>query len=71
MLPSAHKCRTVTAASGVGQGVDLIAGGRSKKTHRTAPKSDNVYLKLLVKVGPAFVVVHTSNNVSCSTAAGS
>ena len=32
------------------QGVDLIAGGRSKKVHRTAPKSDNVYLKLLVKV---------------------
>jgi large subunit ribosomal protein L18e len=31
-------------------GIDLIAGGRSKKTHRTAPKSDNVYLKLLVKL---------------------
>lgn len=32
------------------QGIDLVAGGRNKKTHRTAPKSDNVYLKLLVKV---------------------
>ena len=32
------------------QGIDLIAGGRNKKTHRTAPKSDNVYIKLLVKV---------------------
>lgn len=32
------------------QGIDLKAGGRSKKVHRTAPKSDNVYLKLLVKV---------------------
>jgi len=32
------------------QGVDLIAGGRNKKVARTAPKSDNVYLKLLVKV---------------------
>lgn len=32
------------------QGIDLIAGGRNKKTARTAPKSDNVYLKLLVKV---------------------
>lgn len=32
------------------QGVDLVAGGRNTKTHRTAPKSDNVYLKLLVKV---------------------
>lgn len=33
------------------QGIDLEAGGRNKKTHRTAPKSENVYLKLLVKVG--------------------
>jgi large subunit ribosomal protein L18e len=32
------------------QGIDLIAGGRNKKTTRTAPKSDNVYIKLLVKV---------------------
>ncbi|KAH0470837.1 hypothetical protein IEQ34_000560 [Dendrobium chrysotoxum] len=31
-------------------GIDLIAGGRSKKTKRTAPKSDDVYLKLLVKL---------------------
>ena len=27
-----------------------MAGGRNKKKHRTAPKSENVYLKLLVKV---------------------
>ena len=33
------------------QGIDLEAGGRNKTKHRTAPKSDNVYLKLLVKVG--------------------
>lgn len=32
------------------QGIDLEAGGRNKKVHRTAPKSENVYLKLLVKV---------------------
>lgn len=32
------------------QGIDLKAGGRNKKTKRTAPKSENVYLKLLVKV---------------------
>jgi large subunit ribosomal protein L18e len=32
------------------QGVDLIAGGRNKKTKRVAPKSDNPYLKLLVKL---------------------
>eukprot|EP00245_Coleochaete_scutata_P010739 TRINITY_DN3853_c0_g1_i1.p1 TRINITY_DN3853_c0_g1~~TRINITY_DN3853_c0_g1_i1.p1 ORF type:complete len:188 (-),score=28.52 TRINITY_DN3853_c0_g1_i1:453-1016(-) len=31
-------------------GIDLKAGGRNKKTHRTAPKSNNVYLKLLVKL---------------------
>ena len=29
------------------QGIDLIAGGRNKKTSRTAPKSDNVYFKAL------------------------
>jgi hypothetical protein len=39
------------------QGIDLKAGGRSKKVHRTAPKSDNVYLKLLVKVCRACSVV--------------
>ncbi|GFH31863.1 ribosomal_L18e/L15P domain-containing protein, partial [Haematococcus lacustris] len=32
-------------------GKDLKAGGRSKKVHRTEPKSENVYLKLLVKAG--------------------
>ncbi|KAK9838190.1 hypothetical protein WJX81_007878 [Elliptochloris bilobata] len=31
-------------------GIDLEAGGRNKKVHRTAPKSENVYLKLLVKL---------------------
>merc|ERR1719460_3108917 len=31
-------------------GIDLEAGGRNKKKHRTAPRSDNVYLKLLVKL---------------------
>ncbi|KAJ8444022.1 hypothetical protein Cgig2_020868 [Carnegiea gigantea] len=32
------------------QGIDLKAGGKSKKTKRTAPKSNDVYLKLLVKL---------------------
>jgi len=32
------------------QGIDLKRGGKSKKTKRTAPKSDDIYLKLLVKV---------------------
>merc|ERR1712127_231754 len=31
-------------------GIDIEAGGRNKKKHRTAPKSENVYLKLLVKL---------------------
>ena len=30
--------------------IDLIAGGRNKSKGRTTPKSDNVYLKLLVKL---------------------
>uniref|UniRef100_A0A452Y183 Large ribosomal subunit protein uL15/eL18 domain-containing protein n=1 Tax=Aegilops tauschii subsp. strangulata TaxID=200361 RepID=A0A452Y183_AEGTS len=32
------------------QGIDLVAGGRNKRTKRVAPKSDDVYLKLLVKL---------------------
>lgn len=32
------------------QGIDLVAGGKSKKTFRTKPKSDDVYLKLIFKV---------------------
>lgn len=32
-------------------GIDLEAGGRKKKVSRVAPKSENVYLRLLVKVG--------------------
>jgi hypothetical protein len=32
------------------QGIDLKAGGRNKKVARTSPKSENVYLRLLVKV---------------------
>jgi large subunit ribosomal protein L18e len=31
-------------------GIDLIAGGRVKNTSRDAPKSENVYLLLLVKL---------------------
>ncbi|KAM0964456.1 hypothetical protein ACFX2C_020503 [Malus domestica] len=30
--------------------IKLVAGGKSKKTKRTAPKSDDIYLKLLVKL---------------------
>ncbi|KAF3673875.1 putative 60S ribosomal protein L18-1 [Capsicum annuum] len=36
--------------SKITSGIDLVAGGKSKKTKRTAPKSDDVYLKLLVKL---------------------
>ena len=41
------------------QGIDLEAGGRNKQTHRTAPKSENVYLKLLVKVRLVWLEVHS------------
>ncbi|KAK4744701.1 hypothetical protein SAY87_011013 [Trapa incisa] len=43
-----------------GLGIDLKAGGKSKKTKRTAPKSDDVYLKLLVKLY-RFLVRRTGN----------
>ncbi|RZC80730.1 hypothetical protein C5167_043320 [Papaver somniferum] len=42
-------------------GIDLIAGGKSKKTKRTAPKSDDIYLKLLVKLY-RFLVRRTGSN---------
>uniref|UniRef100_A0A7N0UTT9 Large ribosomal subunit protein uL15/eL18 domain-containing protein n=1 Tax=Kalanchoe fedtschenkoi TaxID=63787 RepID=A0A7N0UTT9_KALFE len=42
-------------------GIDLIVGGKSKKTKRTAPKSDDVYLKLLVKLY-SFLVRRTGSN---------
>ncbi|KAB5556198.1 hypothetical protein DKX38_007107 [Salix brachista] len=35
---------------GLWKGIDLKRGGKSKKTKRTAPKSDDIYLKLLVKL---------------------
>ncbi|GLJ33261.1 hypothetical protein SUGI_0669270 [Cryptomeria japonica] len=42
-------------------GIDLVAGGKSKKTKRTAPKSDDIYLKLLVKLY-RFLVRRTSSS---------
>jgi large subunit ribosomal protein L18e len=42
-------------------GIDIEAGGRSKKTVRTSPKSDNVYLRLLVKLY-RFLARRTSSN---------
>ncbi|KAL9664417.1 hypothetical protein QQ045_019817 [Rhodiola kirilowii] len=44
-------------------GIDLIAGGKSKKTKRTAPKSDDIYLKLLVKLY-RFLVRRTGSKFS-------
>lgn len=53
------------------QGIDLEAGGRNKKTWRTAPKSENVYLKLLVKVRGGAVAVGVCSFCLCwSTAPG-
>ncbi|XP_014512066.1 60S ribosomal protein L18 [Vigna radiata var. radiata] len=42
-------------------GIDLKAGGKSKKTKRTAPKSNDIYLKLLVKLY-RFLDRRTSSN---------
>uniref|UniRef100_M4FEA2 Large ribosomal subunit protein uL15/eL18 domain-containing protein n=1 Tax=Brassica campestris TaxID=3711 RepID=M4FEA2_BRACM len=41
---------TTTSPEKATMGIDLIAGGKSKKTKRTAPKSEDVYLKLTVKL---------------------
>lgn len=38
------------ACLGAHQGIDLIAGGRSKRTVRTEPRTVNVYVRLLVKL---------------------
>ncbi|RRT69122.1 hypothetical protein B296_00008159, partial [Ensete ventricosum] len=43
-------------------GIDLVAGGRSKKARRTAPRSDDVYLKLLVKV--CFFFFRSDNKIA-------
>lgn len=40
------------------QGIDLNAGGRNKRVHRTAPKSENPYVKLLVKVRGHWEALH-------------
>ncbi|KAL4353135.1 hypothetical protein GQ457_06G030060 [Hibiscus cannabinus] len=47
---SAHPPETVAVRVSPAMGIDLVAGGKSKKTKRTAPKSDDIYLKLLVKL---------------------
>ncbi|KAB1202145.1 60S ribosomal protein L18-3 [Morella rubra] len=46
---------------GLWKGIDLVAGGKSKKSKRTAPKSDDIYLKLLVKLY-RFLVRRTGSN---------
>ncbi|KAK1420466.1 hypothetical protein QVD17_22088 [Tagetes erecta] len=48
-------------ASAVVMGIDLVAGGKSKRTKRTAPRSDDIYLKLLVKLY-RFLVRRTGSN---------
>ncbi|KAI5056246.1 hypothetical protein GOP47_0028064 [Adiantum capillus-veneris] len=55
-----HPNSAVAAATEAANGIDLPAGGRNKKTKRTAPKSDNVYLKLIVKLY-TFLVQRTGN----------
>ncbi|CAL5425975.1 unnamed protein product [Camellia sinensis] len=42
-------------------GIDMKVGGKTKKTKRTAPKSNDIYLKLLVKLNH-FLVRRTGSN---------
>jgi len=51
----------LTSAVAANMGIDLIAGGKRKKTKRTAPKSEDIYLKLLVKLY-RFLVRRTSSH---------
>lgn len=51
----------MTSAVAANMGIDLIAGGKRKKTKRTAPKSEDIYLKLLVKLY-RFLVRRTSSH---------
>ena len=44
------------------QGIDLKAGGRNKKVARVSPKSENVYLRLLVKV-PAVCLCNSRHGI--------
>ncbi|CAI9778472.1 unnamed protein product [Fraxinus pennsylvanica] len=46
----ARRSEASAAAAALSMGIDLVAGGKSKKTKRTAPKSNDIYLKLLVKL---------------------
>nr|GEV95370.1 60S ribosomal protein L18-2 [Tanacetum cinerariifolium] len=50
-----------SSAAVVVMGIDLVAGGKSKRTKRTAPRSDDIYLKLLVKLY-RFLVRRTGSN---------
>ncbi|KAM1442684.1 hypothetical protein PS2_010313 [Malus domestica] len=50
LKPVDHKASPSGSKSNLKKGIDLVAGGKSKKTKRTAPKSDDIYLKLLVKL---------------------
>ncbi|RDY10822.1 60S ribosomal protein L18-2 [Mucuna pruriens] len=49
------------SAAAESAGIDLKAGGKSKRTKRTAPKSNDIYLKLLVKLY-RFLVRRTSSH---------
>ena len=48
------RLRHVVVGLGGLQGKDIKSGGRNTRhQHRTAPKSENIYIKLLVKVSRA------------------
>ncbi|CAA3023815.1 NAP1 isoform X1 [Olea europaea subsp. europaea] len=55
--------RKAVAPPIVAMGIDLVAGGKSKKTKCTAPKSNDIYLQLLVKLC-RFLVGRTGSKVN-------
>ncbi|KAI3514677.1 hypothetical protein L1887_13284 [Cichorium endivia] len=61
MKPQVGHVEDEVPATAVSMGIDLVAGGKSKRTKRTAPRSDDIYLKLLVKLY-RFLVRRTGSN---------
>ena len=56
-VPHGQTTEAVVLCLFVVQGIDLKAGGRVRNNHRTAPRSENPYILLLVKVSAASLSV--------------
>ncbi|KAK9077969.1 hypothetical protein SSX86_002026 [Deinandra increscens subsp. villosa] len=60
-LPSPFRYQMARTREMQCQGIYLVAGGKSKRTKRTAPRSDDIYPKLLVKLN-RFLVRRTGSS---------